>query len=303
MTIATGPDPGDEGATSAVANLIGWMPPPPPPVSSGPTAPPAGPRAQSVAALTFGVLADGPVDAVVTTRHGGVSTGPFASLNLGLHVGDQDHMVLENRRRAAGLLSAGLNDLVLAEQVHGAGVAVVGPNEAGRGARDLHDAIHGVDALVTDQPGPVLVVLVADCAPVVLADPEAGVLGCVHAGWRGTVSGILEAALGAMASVGARPQRTVAAIGPTIAQDHYEVGPEVRTALEAHLGSAEPWCRPGRPGRFWFDLAGAVAACLRRAGVVRIETAADTTGPPGPFYSFRAEGVCGRFGLLARLRP
>jgi len=286
-----------------VANLIGRMPSPSPSVSTGPTAPPAGAGHRGTPALRFEVLDGGGVEAVVTTRHGGVSSGPYESLNLALHVGDQVEAVLENRRRAAALVSAEVDQLVVAEQVHGAAVALVGAADAGRGAKAATDAVAGADALVTADPGPVLAVLVADCAPVILLDPAARVLGCVHAGWRGTVGGVLEATLGAMRSLGARPERTVAGIGPTVAADRYEVGPEVVAAVQAHLGSAEPWCRPGRADRAWFDLAGAVAACLRRAGVSTIEAAPASTGPPGPFYSVRAEGTCGRFGLLARLRP
>ncbi len=142
------------------------------------------------------------VDAVVTTREGGVSTGPFRSLNLALHVGDEPSRVLENRRRALTSLGAGLEDLVLGEQVHGAEVAVVDGSARGRGATTLTDAVPTADAIVTAHPGTVLGVLVADCVPIVIVDPAARVLACVHAGWRGTAGAVVDRALDAMVELG-----------------------------------------------------------------------------------------------------
>ncbi|MGH9091394.1 MAG: polyphenol oxidase family protein, partial [Acidimicrobiales bacterium] len=145
------------------------------------------------------------VDAVVTTRHGGVSTGPYGSLNLGLHVGDDPAAVVENRRRAAAAIGAALGDLVVAEQVHGSAATVVGREARGRGTLDAGDAVPATDALVTAAPGTVLVTLVADCVPVVLFDPAARVLATVHAGWRGTAGRVVAAAVDAMTALGARP--------------------------------------------------------------------------------------------------
>jgi YfiH family protein len=288
-----------------MSNLIGRMPPHLPPVHDDFDAAPDVATGDRIDVMTWELLAGQPIDAAVTTRHGGVSVGAFASLNLGLHVGDDPDAVVENRRRALGLLGAGLDDLVVPAQVHGAGAVVVGRAEAGRGSRSVADELAGVDAVVTTEPGLVLCVLAADCAPVVLWDPAAAVLACVHAGWRGALGGVLEAAVGTMAAHGARPEHMLAGIGPTIAADRYEVGADVLAALEAHLGSTEAWCRPGRTGHWWFDLAGAVRSALERAGLdpANVETSAASTGPPQPFYSFRAEGNCGRFALLARLRP
>ncbi len=243
--------------------------------------------------------------ALVTTRDGGVSEGPYASLNLALHVGDDPSCVLENRRHALALLGADVSDLVLAEQAHGAHVSVVSAADRERGARSIADAVAASDGLVTTEPGLVVSVLVADCAPVALFDPEARVLGCAHAGWRGTTAGLLEAMIGTMEVLGARRERMLAGIGPCIGADRYEVGQDVVDACARHLGSAEPWARAGNEGHWWFDLAGAVEAILRRVGLdpTRIERSALETGPPGPFFSARAEGVCGRFGLLARIAP
>ncbi len=288
-----------------MSNLIGRMPPQHAPVRTGPEAPPGGAERRRIDVFTWDLFENETVQALVTTRAGGVSGGRFGALNLGLHVGDDDRAVVENRRLAVRVLGAGLDDLVVAEQIHGATAAVVGRADAGRGARSAAGAVPGADALVTTEPGLVLAVLAADCAPVALYDPVARVLGCVHAGWRGALSGVLEAAVATMTSLGARPERLLAGIGPTIAAHRYEVGPDVLAAATEVLGSAEPWCRPGRPGHWWFDLAGAVSTLLRRAGVdlSRLETAPVCTGPPGPFYSFRAEGTCGRFALLARIGP
>ena len=193
------------------------------------------------------------VDAFVTTRHGGVSAGPYATLNLGLHVADEAADVLVNRRRAAAALGADLDDFVFCHQVHGRRVAVVSAADRGRGALSLDDAIASTDALVTTDPGTVLAILVADCVPIILTDPEAGVLACVHAGWRGTVAGVTGSTLHAMQALGARPERIQAAIGPAVAADRYQVGPEVAAAAERFFGGSTggilaPGRQRSRPG-------------------------------------------------------
>jgi polyphenol oxidase len=258
-----------------------------------------------VPVMTWDFLGGSGATAVVTGREGGVSEGPYRSLNLGLHVGDDEAAVLENRRRALASIGAALDDLVVAEQVHGCGVGIVGGGDAGRGAFGLQDAVPSTDALVTTERGLVLAILVADCAPVVLFDPEAVVLGTVHAGWRGSTAGVVEATVAAMSQLGARTDRMLAGVGPAVAPDRYEVGEDVVRACTGHFGSSEPWARAGRPGHWWFDLPGVVGQALRRAGL-RDEHIVDcgrSTGAAGPFYSFREEGTCGRFALLARIEP
>ncbi len=256
-----------------------------------------------VEVLTWAAFDELALDALVTTRHGGVSVPPYDSLNLALHVGDEEEAVLENRRRAAGALGAGIGDLVVANQVHGARVEVVA--ERGRGALSVLDAIADTDALVTTVPGLVLAVLVADCAPVVLFDPEVRVLACAHAGWRGALGGVIEATIATMTSLGADPHRLVAGIGPAIGPERYEVGADVVAAAAGHLGDANPFVRSGRPEHWFFDLRGAVHEILLRTGVghERIAAASIDTGPPGPFFSARSEGHCGRFALLASISP
>jgi hypothetical protein len=249
--------------------------------------------------LTWPGLAGPGVDAGVTTRHGGVSTGPYASLNLGLHVGDRPEAVLANRSRVAAAFGAGPQDLVFCAQPHGRTVAVVGDADRGRGSRDEDSAIPAADALVTATPGPVLVVLVADCVPLVLLDPVARVLAVVHAGWRGTVAGVTTAAVEAMTTLGARPADVVAGIGPAVAPDRYQVGPEVADAARA--AGLDDAVRADGTGRFLFDLVGANARVLREAGVAAVATAGVPTG--GDFFSHRAGAPTGRFAAVARLVP
>jgi YfiH family protein len=243
------------------------------------------------------------LEALVTTRHGGVSTGPFASLNLGLHVGDTAGAVLENRARAAAAVGARIEDLVVAHQMHGTRSRTVGPGDRGPGGKAAPR--FEADALVCATPGPVLMTLVADCAPIILFDPEASVLACVHAGWRGTMAGVAASALREMARQGARAERVLAGIGPAVDPSHYEVGEDVAAAARRAFGEdlegilvarspAGPWC---------CDLVAANRRALMAAGVApeHIEVAPATTGAGGPFFSDRAARPCGRFGLLARI--
>lgn len=244
------------------------------------------------------------VQAVVTTRHGGVSAGPYATLNLGAHVGDDPSAVVTNRARAAAAVGLGLDELVLCRQTHGRVVVEVGPGDRGRGARDEADAVPGADALVTSATGVGLVVMVADCVPVLLVDPAARVLAVVHAGWRGTVAGIVPAAVDHLVGLGADRARIVAAIGPAIAVEGYEVGDDVVSAARAAFGDAlDEVVRPLTGGRLGFDLWAANRRQLTAAGVVadRVLSGERPTGDGTPFFSDRAARPCGRFALLARL--
>lgn len=244
-------------------------------------------------------------DAIVTTRDGGVSAGVYATLNLSFSVGDEAGNVVENRRRAVAAVGAGLGDLVFATQVHGAAVRVVTGTDRGRGAAAPGGTVGDADALVTSEPGPVLAVLVADCVPVVLYDPRARVLACVHAGWRGTVAGATWAALAVMETLGARPGDVRAGIGPAIGPDRYQVGAEVADAARDAFGP-RPFLRPDGTGAWLFDLWAANRFLLREAGVPdrNMHVAGVPTGPePGLFFSDRTARPCGRFAALARLRP
>ncbi|HEX7266416.1 MAG TPA: peptidoglycan editing factor PgeF [Streptosporangiaceae bacterium] len=255
--------------------------------------------------LTWPVFDGLPVEAMVTTRHGGVSAGRYATLNLSFAVGDDASNVRENRRRVAAALGAPLDTFVFAAQVHGRRVTVVSAADRGRGALAADDAIGPADALVTAEPGTVLAILVADCVPIVLYDPAAHVLACVHAGWRGTVAQVAQAALAAMRSLGTRPRDVIAGIGPSIAPGSYQVGEEVAGAARDAFGQrAQTLLRPAGPGRWLVALPAANRHALRTAGVPdsQIHLAATPTEPdPGQFFSHRAERPCGRFALAAKL--
>jgi YfiH family protein len=269
-------------------------------------------QAGGVRLLTWPAIQAAGADAAVTARGGGVSSGPYATLNLSLNVGDDPARVLENRRRLAAAFGAGLGDFVFARQVHGAGVRVVGGADAGSGAVTPDDAIPDADALVTASPGVVLAVLAADCAPIVLHDPVAGVLACVHSGWRGTVARAAAAALAAMRSLGSRPSDVIAGVGPVASPARYQVGPDVHRAVTGAFGrAAAALFRPDpQPGRWRFDLWAANRLVLREAGVpgTQIHVTSLATGPADPpdlgtsFFSDRAARPCGRLAIVARLR-
>jgi YfiH family protein len=254
--------------------------------------------------LTWPELEGSGVDARVTARAGGVSSGAYQSLNMSLAVGDEPASVVENRRRAAAAFGAGLDDFVFARQVHGNGVRVVGAADRGSGTLTQDDAIPDVDALVTTSPDVVLAILTADCVPVVLHDPVAGVLACVHSGWRGTVAGVAAAAVSAMRQLGSDPADIVAGIGPAIDPARYQVGPEVYAAVAEAFGQAAGSCiRPdtGKDGRWLLDLWAANRKVLSDAGLGE-ENIHVTSIPTGDdFFSDRAERPCGRLALLARL--
>jgi purine-nucleoside/S-methyl-5'-thioadenosine phosphorylase / adenosine deaminase len=259
--------------------------------------------------LTWPTLDASGADAVVTARAGGVSAGPYATLNLSFSVGDERSCVLENRRRLAAAFGSGPGDFVFARQVHGAGVRVVTGVDRGSGAFSLDDAVDSADALVTTSPEVVLAILTADCVPIVLHDPVAGVLACVHAGWRGTVAGVTAAAVAAMQGLGTRPSDVIAGIGPAIGADRYQVGPDVHEAVSRSFGPAAPEFihpDPSGPARWLLDLPSANRHALREAGVPgpRIHVTDLVTGPaPGHFFSDRTARPCGRLALAGRLRP
>ncbi len=222
------------------------------------------------------------------TRLGGVSTGPYAALNCSVSGADSPAAVAENRARAARALGVAPAGLVGLTQVHGVAVArVEAPWPAGAGPQ--------ADAMVTDRPGVALGIVTADCAPVLLANSQAGVIGAAHAGWRGAAAGVIEATVAAMAALGADPARIAAVVGPCIGQDSYEVGPDLRAAvLEAGLEGAR-FLAPGRrDGRWQFDLSGYCLARLRAAGIAAAAALAeDTAAQPDRFFSHRRRTLAG----------
>lgn len=245
------------------------------------------------------------MDTFVTTRDGGVSTGRYGSLNLGLHVGDEGALVLHNREIAAEMMDAKLDDFVFCDQAHRPNVLVVTEEHRGRGVHTKDDAIPRTDALVTTVPGIVLVVMVADCVPVVLYDPVANVLACVHAGWGGTVRDVTGAAVATMGSLGSDPRDILAGIGPAIHPDRYQVGEDVFDAAAAAFpGQVDEVIRPDGTGKWTFDLWRANQLQLAAVGVPadQVSLADLGTGEGTPFFSHRAEAPCGRFAAMAKLR-
>jgi len=234
-----------------------------------------------------------------------VSSPPYDSLNLGLHVGDRAERVIENRARAAAAFGVDLTSLVFARQVHGTAATLVGPDDAGRGTRSEDDAVGATDVLVTTSVAVTPVILVADCVPIALVDPVAGVLALVHAGWRGTSGGAVRTALVAMAEHGGHAADTAAFLGPGVARARYQVGPEVVSGLTQAAAPAplDPGvARPDGPGHWRVDLVAANRQQLRAAGVPAdaiFDSGTSTAAPE--FFSDRAVRPCGRFGLLARL--
>ena len=249
------------------------------------------------------------VTAVVSTRHGGVSTGAYASLNLGDHVGDDPGAVLENRRRLCAAI--GEDRLTVADQQHGARVAVIEAALAGRGhdgAADARAAFPCTDAMVTGAPGVALATIVADCAPVVLYDPVRRAVGVAHCGRRGAVLGVLPATVAAMAGAfGCRPEDLLAGIGPAIGADSYEIGDTEAAQVTAAFGPAAASAgllTPTRPGHCTFDLVAALRSQLRDAGVDDGKVHAmgvDTRTSTGDFFSDRSARPCGRFMAVALL--
>ncbi len=268
----------------------------PGPATSSPSRPPL---------LTWPAFDPTRVKVALTTRDGGVSTGRLASLNLGLHVDDSPANVVTNRSRAASAFGAPLDDVVFCQQVHDRAVTVIDDEDRGRGVRSADDAVPATDAMVTASPGPVLAVLVADCVPLVLHDPDAAVLAVVHAGWRGTVRGVTQAAVDTMTTFGATPRRIVAGIGPAIGADVYQVGEDVAVAAREAFGDdVAAVLRPDGTGHYLFDLVTAARLQLRTAGLAEenIHPSGLVTGPGTPFYSHRLEQPTGRFAVFAQLQ-
>ncbi|NBC33293.1 MAG: peptidoglycan editing factor PgeF [Alphaproteobacteria bacterium] len=216
------------------------------------------------------------------SREGGVSEGLYAARNCGFGSGDARENVARNRALCLDELGVPGARLLTLNQVHSPEVVVADapwePEEAPR-----------ADALVTDRPGLALGILTADCAPVLLTDPEAGVIGAAHAGWKGARAGVLARTLAAMAALGARPARIRAAIGPCIGPDSYEVSGEFRNDFLADDPGHDRFFRPApRAGHALFDLPGYCRAALSALGIAAIAThGADTLADDRRWFSYR----------------
>ncbi|MBI3433802.1 MAG: peptidoglycan editing factor PgeF [Proteobacteria bacterium] len=215
-------------------------------------------------------------------RGGGVSDGPYASLNGGTGSRDGEERVAENRRRMAAALAVTPDRLLTAYQVHSCDVVVARtPWPA--------DARPRADAIVTHTPGLAIGVTTADCGPLLLADAQAGVIGAAHAGWRGALGGVIEATIDAMEAIGAARARIAAALGPMIRQPSYEVGEDLWARFRVADVANERFFAPGAiQGRAQFDLAGYVLARLGRAGVLGADDIGRCTyAQEGAFFSYR----------------
>ncbi len=198
------------------------------------------------------------------TRAGGVSQGLYATLNAGVGSNDEPAKVAENRARMAAALAVKPDRFLTAYQIHSPDVVeAVQPWTA-----DLRPR---ADAIVTRMPGLAIGISTADCGPVLLADPQARVIGAAHAGWRGALSGVTDAAIAGMERLGANRSRIVAAIGPMIRQPNYEVGNDLRERFVAADPGNARFFAAGRDGHALFDLAGYVADRLTRAGITKVD--------------------------------
>jgi YfiH family protein len=224
------------------------------------------------------------IRAVSTERGGGVSCGPYASLNLGGHVGDKPEQVAANRRALIRMLGLPSEPCWL-EQVHGTRVV------------DLdHEPAGVADAAVSSTPGRVCVVMTADCLPVLLACRDGGRVGAAHAGWRGLLAGVLPAAV---ARMGVVPESIMAWLGPAIGPVSYEVGADVHDAFVARNPAAEGCFSAGRAGHWYADLYGLARSSLAAAGVTAVYGGTHCTyAEPDRFFSHRRQAPCGRMATL-----
>jgi len=216
------------------------------------------------------------------TRSGGVSQGVYASLNGGTGSDDRPAAVAENRARMAAALGVAPDRLLTPYQIHSPDVAVVeGPWSDQSRPR--------ADALVTNTPRLAIGVSTADCGPLLFADPHAGVIGAAHAGWRGAFGGVIESTLDAMERLGAARQHVAVALGPTIAQANYEVGPEfVERFIAADADNARFFVPSNRADHAMFDLPGYIATRAQRAGIDNFENLGLCTyAEADRFYSYR----------------
>jgi YfiH family protein len=224
---------------------------------------------------------------VVTTRAGGVSAKPYDSFNLGDHVGDDPAAVAANRGRLAHDLKLSDDHVVWMEQVHGRTVTVVDGPRTG--------AAEATDVLVTAEPGVAVAVLTADCVPVLLADPVAGIVSAVHAGRVGARIGVVPTALQAMKDLGARVDRVEVLLGPAVCGKCYEVPPAMQADVEKHLPGSASRTRSGTSG---LDLRAGLWEQLAAVGVAKIGIDPRCTAEDRSLFSHRREGTTGRLAAL-----
>jgi YfiH family protein len=278
-----------------------WRPAPPDAAEPAGGPGPPGPGAEGwPPVLVAEDLLEAGVVAAFSSRAGGFGSGPYRSLNLGLHVGDDVRTVLRNRRRLATLLSVAGLPWATVRQVHSAAVVQARPELLGQGPPEARPPLAEADGIVSDRQGLLLAVFVADCVPVLLADPGARVIGAVHAGWRGLLAGAVEAGVEALAGLGANLGATVALVGPAIGPCCYEIGPEVAEPLGERYPAA---AATTGDGRLAVDTSAAAVQALERAGVGEVRAARECTADhPERYFSYRRDGRSGRqAGIIALL--
>lgn len=222
------------------------------------------------------------------TRDGGISEGIYASLNCGLGSKDKPENVMSNRARAMAMMDQSAEALITCHQAHTTDVLVVeAPWPAG--------SPPVADAMVTTTPNLVLGIMTADCAPVLLVDPKAKVIGAAHAGWRGALGGVLENTVATMVKLGAKRSRMIAAVGPCIAQRSYEVGPDFPKPFLEQTSNNRDFFAPSRKvGHWMFDLPAYVSRRLGLQGLgIVVRTPCDTCQDPIRFFSYRRTTLMG----------
>lgn len=214
------------------------------------------------------------------TKHGGVSEGVYASLNCGPGSKDKPENVIENRKRAAEALDGRVENLCTLYQVHSPTCLII--------EKPFGDERPEADAMATNIPGIILGILTADCAPVLLCDPEAKIIGAAHAGWRGAFGGVVQNTVEKMVLLGAKPERIIAAIGPCAGWQSYEVDPVFRDNFLSQSLENREFFKDGGSDKFLFNLKGYVANRLAESGILTINILAnDTIAEVEQFFSFR----------------
>lgn len=232
------------------------------------------------------------VRAIVTTRHGGVSVGPYASLNLAQHTGDNREHVAANRRHLCEAI--GIAAVCWLNQQHG--VDVVAASEA------TVAAIPTADAVFCRGKGPACAILSADCLPVLFCSRDGAMVAAAHCGWRGLANGVLAAVVTAL---GVQPRQLLAWLGPAIGPDRYEIGDDVRSALRSQTdaGCLDDVCRPISQGKWLLNLYGVARAQLAALGIPDVHGGGFCTYDEQRFYSYRRDGVTGRMASLVWIGP
>ena len=254
----------------------------------------------------FSIFPEEIVTHAISTRLGGVSKEPYASLNLAFHVGDDAESVRDNRQRFAHSLLLNAKDIVSPKQVHGTRVMRVGKEHMGLGAKNYESAIDDTDALITNEPNVPLLLCFADCTPIIFVDPENKAVGIAHAGWKGTAGRIAAKTVEAMTeSFGSVPDKILAGIGPSISKKVYEIGDDVANVFQDNFSYHDKFLTK-IDNKYHLDLWEANRKILVEAGVraYNIEIAGACTFEENAwYYSYRKEnGNTGRIGAIVALK-